>query len=165
VCALRPGIEGMSDNIRVRSLVGRFLEHSRVFYFENSGDSELYLGSADWMPRNLFERCEVVFPIRDAQIRSRLRYEILSAYLADTVKARRLEPTGDYPHVRDLVPGAPAFSAQDFFLRVAENKATAADIPPAEAPAKIAAAAKSEAKKATPRKAAARSTNGKTAAD
>ncbi len=62
VCTLRPGVHGLSDRIRVRSIVGRFLEHSRIFHFANGGDDEIYLGSADWMPRNLFERCEVVFP-------------------------------------------------------------------------------------------------------
>ena len=88
ICSLRPGIPGVSDNIRVRSVVGRFLEHSRIFYFANGGEDEVYCGSADWMPRNLFERCEVVFPIRDAQIRNRIRNEILAAYLADTAKSR-----------------------------------------------------------------------------
>jgi polyphosphate kinase len=62
---LRPGVKGLSENIRVRSIVGRFLEHSRIFHFANGGNDEIYLGSADWMPRNLFERCEVVFPVRD----------------------------------------------------------------------------------------------------
>ncbi|GGG94695.1 polyphosphate kinase 1 [Silvibacterium dinghuense] len=134
ICSLRPGVKGLSENIRITSIVGRFLEHSRIFFFLNGGEEEVYCGSADWMPRNLFERCEVVFPVRDAQIRHRLRYEILSAYLADTVKARRLQPSGDYPHLRDLIPGLAPFSAQDFFIRVAESKATAADIPPAEGP-------------------------------
>ena len=68
----------------MRSIVGRFLEHSRIFHFANGGDDEIYLGSADWMPRNLFERCEVVFPVRDAAAKARIHDEILPAYLADT---------------------------------------------------------------------------------
>ena len=113
ICSIRPGIPGVSENIRVRSVVGRFLEHSRIFYFANGGEDEIYCGSADWMPRNLFERCEVVFPIRDAQIRNRIRNEILAAYLADTAKSRMETAAGDYPRVR--APEGKSFSAQDFF--------------------------------------------------
>ena len=64
ICSLRPGVRGVSDNIRVCSIVGRFLEHSRIYYFENAGEEEVYLGSADWMPRNLYERVEVIFPVQ-----------------------------------------------------------------------------------------------------
>src|SRR6204780_5067595 len=96
LCILRPGVKGLSDRIRVRSIVGRFLEHSRIFTFANGGTDEIYLGSADWMPRNLFERCEVVFPVRDAAARARIHDEILPAYLADTVKARLQQPDGSY---------------------------------------------------------------------
>ena len=71
MCALRPGIRGVSDPIRVRSVVGRFLEHSRVFYFANGGEEEAYLSSADWMPRNLYERVEVMFPVKDPMLRNR----------------------------------------------------------------------------------------------
>ena len=81
---LRPGVKGLSERIRVRSIVGRFLEHSRIFHFANGGNDEIYLGSADWMPRNLFERCEVVFPVRDPAALARIHDEILPAYLADT---------------------------------------------------------------------------------
>ncbi|HTA87535.1 MAG TPA: polyphosphate kinase 1, partial [Silvibacterium sp.] len=113
ICSLRPGMKGVSENIRVRSIIGRFLEHSRIFYFENGGKVELYCGSADWMPRNLFERCEVVFPIRDVQIGNRIRNEILAAYLADTVKARLLDGGGTYHRVRDSEAGRalPAFNS------------------------------------------------------
>src|SRR6202035_740863 len=83
MCVLRPGVPGVSENIRVRSILGRFLEHSRIFAFENGGNQEIYCGSADWMPRNLFERCEVVFPVGDPGLRARLSNEILAAYLAD----------------------------------------------------------------------------------
>lgn len=137
ICSLRPGLKGVSENIRLRSIIGRFLEHSRIFYFENGGKEEIYCGSADWMPRNLFERCEVVFPIRDPQLRARLRNEILSAYLADTTKARLLESDGTYIRAYDTKAGQalPAFSSQDFFIQVAEGKATLDEIPePTELP-------------------------------
>jgi len=131
MCALRPGIKGLSENIRVRSIVGRFLEHSRIFYFENAGESEIYAGSADWMPRNLFERCEVVFPIRDPQICSRIRSEILAANLTDTVKGRALDSTGTYRRVylTDAGRDLPRFNSQEFFMRAAEGKASIDDIP------------------------------------
>jgi polyphosphate kinase len=133
ICSLRPGIAGVSENIRVRSVVGRFLEHSRIFYFANGGEEELYCGSADWMPRNLFERCEVVFPIRDAQIRNRIRNEILAAYLADTAKSRIETATGGYARMR--APDGKRFSAQDFLIRVAEGRDSIDGIPePASQP-------------------------------
>src|SRR5437773_1212444 len=96
ICALRPGVRGISDHIRVRSIVGRLLEHSRIFYFANGGEEEVYLGSADWMPRNLYERVEVIFPVSDGLLKQRIRQEILEAYLADTAKARVLQPDGGY---------------------------------------------------------------------
>ena len=111
ICSLRPGVKGMSENIRVRSIVGRFLEHSRIFYFANGGEEEFFCGSADWMPRNLFERCEVLFPVKDAQLCARLQDEILAAYLADTVKTRILEPNGDYRRARGKVPFSPRISS------------------------------------------------------
>ena len=126
ICSLRPGLKGVSERIRVRSIIGRFLEHSRLYYFQNGGDEEYYCGSADWMPRNLFERCEVVFPLRDTQIKARVRDEILAAYLADNVKARRLQPDGSYIRVGNA--NAP-FNVQEFFIRVAEGKADIEDIP------------------------------------
>lgn len=128
ICSLRPGLPGVSENIRVRSIVGRFLEHSRIFYFANGGEEEVYCGSADWMPRNLFERCEVVFPIRDPQNRSRIKNEILAAYLGDNQKARMELSNGKYVRLRP--GGDKPFSAQDFFLRVAEGKDTVDSIPP-----------------------------------
>jgi polyphosphate kinase len=135
ICSLRPGLKNLSERIRVRSIVGRFLEHSRLFYFLNGGEEEFYCGSADWMPRNLFERCEVVFPIRDPQIRARVRDEILAAYLVDNVKARILRTDGSYVRVRELARDAkaPAFSAQDFFIAASEGRADAKDIPKVEA--------------------------------
>jgi polyphosphate kinase len=96
ICCLRPGMPGVSENIRVVSIVGRFLEHSRIFFFGNGGKPKVYLGSADWMPRNLFRRVEVVFPVRDPALRKRVTDEILPTYLADCVKARVLGSDGVY---------------------------------------------------------------------
>jgi polyphosphate kinase len=135
ICSIRPGIAGISENIRVRSLVGRFLEHSRIFYFANGGEDEVYCGSADWMPRNLFERCEVVFPIRDAQIRNRIRNEILGAYLADSAKSRMETATGDYPRVQ--AHEGKRFSAQDFFIHLAEGRDSVDSIPPPASKAEV----------------------------
>jgi polyphosphate kinase len=95
-CALVPGLRGVSSRIRVRSIVGRFLEHSRVFYFENGGAPEIYLGSADWMQRNLYERVEVLFPLKNPELRRRIAEEVLPAYLADTRTARELDSDGKY---------------------------------------------------------------------
>jgi polyphosphate kinase len=120
MCSLRPGIKGLSERIRVRSIVGRFLEHSRIFSFANGGKEEIYCGSADWMPRNLIERCEVVFPVTQPDLHKRLREEILAAYLADNTKARVLLPDGEY--VRAPKTGA-AFSAQSYLMQVAEGVA------------------------------------------
>ncbi|MCC6586820.1 MAG: polyphosphate kinase 1 [Bryobacterales bacterium] len=98
ICALRPGVPGVSDNVRVRSIVGRFLEHSRIFYFHNGGDEEIYLGSADIMPRNINRRVEVLFPIQKTALRRQIRDRILSVYLADNVKARQMDSQGVYRH-------------------------------------------------------------------
>jgi len=102
ICCLRPGVPGISDNIRVTSIVGRFLEHPRIFYFHNDGDEEVLLGSADLMPRNLNRRVETLFPIEDPQIRAALRDHILQMHLRDNVQSRVLMPEGDYERV---VPG------------------------------------------------------------
>jgi polyphosphate kinase len=135
ICSLRPGIRGISDRIRVRSIVGRFLEHSRIYYFENGGEPEVYLGSADWMPRNLHERVEVLFPLNNPLLRDRVVHEILAAYLADDAKARFLQKDGSYlrpwqsPHGRDRKPPAAPFNAQEFFISLAEGKGTLDAIP------------------------------------
>jgi polyphosphate kinase len=130
VCTLRPGVPGLSENIRVRSIVGRFLEHSRIFHFDNGGKEEVYLGSADWMPRNLFERCEVVFPVKDKAAKARIHEEILPAYLADTAKARLMQEDGHYLRASDGRKG-PGFSAQEFLMRLAEGKLDLDAIPKA----------------------------------
>ena len=100
VCTLRPGVEGMSENIRVRSIVGRFLEHSRLYYFENGGEPEMLTGSADWMPRNLDRRVEVLAPIVDQDIRKYLTEQFLGNYLGDNVRARLLQKDGRYIRVQ-----------------------------------------------------------------
>ncbi|MGB8768401.1 MAG: RNA degradosome polyphosphate kinase, partial [Candidatus Korobacteraceae bacterium] len=132
ICGLRPGVRGISDHIRVRSIVGRFLEHSRVLYFANGGDEEIYLGSADWMPRNLYERVETVFPIKDPMSKQRVRGEILEAYLADSTQARLLQPDGSYVHA-DAVAHAGKrgvrFDAQEFLIALCEGKVTLDAIP------------------------------------
>ena len=102
ICCLRPGIPGISDNIQVISIVGKFLEHSRCYYFRNGGQDEIYLGSADLMPRNIDRRVEVLFPVTDSSLIHYLRDEMLAAYNNDTVKARKLKPDGSYER---LVPG------------------------------------------------------------
>jgi polyphosphate kinase len=102
-CALRPGVMGLSENIRVRSILGRFLEHHRIWYFENGGDSDVWLASADWMGRNLFRRIEVAFPVLDAKLKQRVVEEGLDAYLADRVDAWTLAPDGSW--TRPRAPG------------------------------------------------------------
>jgi polyphosphate kinase len=138
MCGLRPGVRGVSDRIRVRSIVGRFLEHSRIFYFANNGDEEVYIGSADWMPRNLFERVEVLVPLNDPMLRERVYQEILSSYLADNLKTRILSRDGAYRRIwqsassrrRERPPsGAAAFNAQEFLIGLAEGRQTLQDIP------------------------------------
>jgi len=135
VCTLRPGVKGLSENIRVRSVVGRFLEHSRIFHFANGGKEETYLGSADWMPRNLFERCEVVFPVKDKAARARIQEEILPAYLADTVKARLMQEDGGYLHASNGKKPHSGFNVQEFLMKRAEGKAGLDAIPQAAKPA------------------------------
>ena len=121
MCALRPGVTGLSENIRVRSIVGRFLEHSRIFSFANGGQAEVYCGSADWMPRNLFERCEVVFPVVAHDLASRLQSEILGSYLKDNTKARLLQPDGTY--IRAPRTGQ-RFIAQEHLMELATAAAS-----------------------------------------
>ena len=132
ICALRPGVRGVSDHIRVRSIVGRFLEHSRIFYFANGGEEEVYLGSADWMARNLYQRVEVLFPVLDPVLRRRVREEILEAFLRDTCKARLLQRDGNYWRADALRRNAPQFTAQQFFIDVAEGGEVPGLMAPAE---------------------------------
>jgi polyphosphate kinase len=113
---LRPGIKGLSSTIRVTSIVGRFLEHSRIFYFANGGsaeDEEVYIGSADWMFRNLDRRVEVAVPVLNLEIRKYLKETVLETYLKDNVNARILRPDGSYRRISNN--GTDAFDAQMFF--------------------------------------------------
>jgi len=121
VCALRPGLPGVSENITVRSIVGRFLEHSRVYWFENAGRPQLYLASADWMERNFFRRIEVAFPVHTARLRHRIR-EDLERYLQDSSNAWQLRSDGSYLRVSAAAP----FDAQAELL---ERYAAAARLP------------------------------------
>ncbi len=138
ICCLRPGVEGVSENITVRSIVGRFLEHSRVFYFENAGTPKVYVGSADWMPRNFFRRIEVIFPIEDPALRDRITHQILHVLLADNVKASLLASDGTYrrPSTRK---DAEVRSSQEEFMAMAlgESKARRTGRPAKRAYSKI----------------------------
>jgi polyphosphate kinase len=115
ICCLRPAIAGVSDNIRVTSIVGRFLEHSRIFYFGNGGNEEIFLGSADMMQRNLNSRVETLFPIEDPVLREVIRTQVLDRFLADTVNATMLLPDGQYVRVRPD-PGEELFDSQAWFI-------------------------------------------------
>jgi polyphosphate kinase len=115
VCSLRPGIPGVSETVTVRSIVGRFLEHSRIYYFENGGSPEVYIGSADLMERNLDRRVEVLCPVRDADIRHHLRYVVLDAVLRDTDRASQLLPDGEYVR-RQPAAGEPPLNSQTSLL-------------------------------------------------
>jgi polyphosphate kinase len=99
ICTLQPGVAGVSENIRVRSIIGRFLEHTRVFYFENAGESELWCSSADWMDRNFFRRVESCFPILQPALRKRVMHEIFELGLQDNQQAWELTPSGEYQRV------------------------------------------------------------------
>ena len=126
-CSLRPNVRDVSHRIRVRSIVGRFLEHSRIFYFANGGEPDIYLGSADWMPRNLYERVEVMFPVKNSALRFRIFDEILQNYLRDNGKSRILHSDGTYRRAyptnrAKLSRNGIRFSAQSFFIDLAEGK-------------------------------------------
>jgi polyphosphate kinase len=116
ICCLRPGISGVSENIRVTSIVGRFLEHSRIYYFRNGGREEVYLGSADMMGRNLNHRVELLFPVENKRLLARLRGEILGTYLSDNRNARIMLPDGSFVWDKS---GKPAVDSQALFLSAA----------------------------------------------
>jgi polyphosphate kinase len=120
ICCLRPGVRGLSERIRVRSVVDRFLEHSRFWCFDNAGVPEVFVASADWMPRNFFRRIEVAFPILDGRLRERIQTEILETALADNVKARLLNSDGSYTPVR-RTPGTHQRRSQSEFMRAARH--------------------------------------------
>jgi polyphosphate kinase len=116
MCCLRPGVPNVSETIRVISVVGRFLEHSRIYYFQNGGDEVIYAGSADLMSRNLNRRVEVLFPIEDRRVIRHLRDRVLDLYLQDNVKAREMLPDGTYVR-KHPADGALAINAQEELLR------------------------------------------------
>ncbi|HEY1490851.1 MAG TPA: polyphosphate kinase 1, partial [Verrucomicrobiae bacterium] len=116
ICCLRPGVKGVSENIIVRSVVDRFLEHSRIYFFENACQPEVFAGSADWMPRNLFRRIEVVFPVEDGNLRERITSEILAVTLADNVKARFLRADGTYRSNKPSNGDKPRRSQTEFIM-------------------------------------------------
>ncbi len=133
-CALRPGVRGLSSRIRVRSVIGRFLEHSRIFVFGNGGKTEIYLGSADWMQRNIYERVEVIFHLRDAVLHQQILTEVVAPYLADTQKTRLLLPTGEYVRWQESAKQAPSrngfrFNVQQFFIDFAEGRENLQSVP------------------------------------
>ena len=114
ICSLRPGVPGVSETIAVRSIVGRFLEHSRLYWFLNGGEEEMYIGSADLMERNLDRRVETLVPIRDREVLHHLRHVVLDAYLRDTDRAMLLDSTGHYERAST---GPGGFNAQQFLLQ------------------------------------------------
>ena len=120
VCCLRPGIPGVSENIRVRSVIGRFLEHSRVFWFENGGEGVVYCSSADWMDRNMFFRVETCFPVTDPELARRVRQDALVTYLADNRQSWLLQPDGSYRQ-HGYEPGKEKVAQQMLLERLAQN--------------------------------------------
>ena len=120
ICCLKVGIPGVSENIRVRSIVGNFLEHSRIFYFYNNGNEEYYMGSADWMPRNLDRRVEIIFPVLDEELQRQVRH-ILEVELEDNVKAHLLQPDGTYE--KQDKRGKTLINSQMEFCAEAQKKA------------------------------------------
>jgi polyphosphate kinase len=135
-CALRPGVRGVSSRIRVRSVIGRFLEHSRIFIFGNGGRAETYLGSADWMHRNIYERVEVMFHVRDADLCRQIITEVVAPYLADTEKTRILLPGGDYVRAREAgrmshSKNGHRFNVQEFLIDFVEGREGIESLPAA----------------------------------
>ena len=117
---MKVGVESVSENITVRSIVGNFLEHARIFYFYNSGYEEVYMGSADWMPRNLDKRVEILFPVEDENLQTEVK-NILDIQLHDTVKAHILKPDGSYEKVDKR--GKARLNSQEFFCEQAMKEA------------------------------------------
>jgi polyphosphate kinase len=125
-CALRPGVPGLSENIRVRSIIGRFLEHSRIYYFRNDLRHDVYLASADWMNRNLFRRVEVAFPVLDKSLKKRVLAEGLTPYLRDNTNAWNLDSDGRYQR-RKPRSGQARYSAQQALMQTLGAQAQASE--------------------------------------
>ena len=141
ICCLKVGIPGVSENITVRSIVGNYLEHSRIFYFYSDGREQIFMGSADWMPRNLDKRVEIVFPVEDADIKEQVKH-ILHMQLEDNVKAHVLQPDGTYEKIDKR--GKQLVNSQEYFCQDADRKAQTPVAPgkervfiPAEAPQEV----------------------------
>jgi polyphosphate kinase len=134
ICCLRPGLPGVSENIRVVSILDKYLEHSRITYFQNDGQPEVFLSSADWMPRNFRRRVELMFPIEDPALRSRIIDQILGVVLSDNVKARELQPDGSYRRIKPR-PGEPIIRSQVEFQNMARERAESSPMVPALPPA------------------------------
>ncbi len=126
ICCLKVGIPGISDHISVRSIVGTFLEHSRIYYFLNGGQEEIYLSSADWMPRNLDRRVEILFPIENENLKKET-FHVLEIQLQDTIKAQMKQPDGTYEHIDRR--GKPALCSQEYFMEYAKNLNKPQDVP------------------------------------
>jgi polyphosphate kinase len=134
-CALRPGVRGLSSRIRVRSVIGRFLEHSRIFVFGNGGKTELFLGSADWMQRNIYERVEVIFRIKDPTLCHQIFSQVITPYLADNLKTRILQPDGNYLRLHEArklahLRNGHRFNVQEFLIDLTEGRQTLDGVPP-----------------------------------
>jgi len=133
-CALRPGVRGLSSRIRVRSVIGRFLEHSRIFVFGNGGKNELFLGSADWMQRNIYERVEVIFRLKDPALCHQIFTEVITPYLADNLKTRILQPDGEYLRLHEArklahLRNGHRFNVQEFLIELTEGRQTLGAVP------------------------------------
>src|SRR5213079_454733 len=128
ICCLRPRIANLSENIRVISIVGRFLEHSRIYYFENAGNPEVFLASADWMPRNFVRRVEIAFPIEDPLLRDEIINEVLPRFLNDQVKARELQPDGSYVRLQPAEGAARSQAQLHFRERSRQARKAAAEL-------------------------------------
>jgi polyphosphate kinase len=131
ICCLKPGVPGVSDNIRVISIVDKFLEHSRITYFQNNDKPEVFLASADWMPRNFRRRVEILFPIEDPRLQNRIIDGILGVALLDNVKARELHPDGIYRRVAAAKADEPSIRSQVEFQNMARELSVADAIRPA----------------------------------
>ncbi len=138
ICCLRPGVPGVSENIRVLSIVDKFLEHSRISYFQNGDDPEVYLTSADWMPRNFRRRVELMFPVEDPRLKGRLIDGLLGVYLSDNVKSRLLQPDGSYVRIQPADSDEPRVRAQTEFQNMARelssDESPIRAVPPGDGP-------------------------------
>jgi polyphosphate kinase len=137
ICCLRPGLPGISDNIRVISIVDKFLEHSRITYFQNGDSPEVYLASADWMPRNFRRRVEIMFPVEDPRLQNRIVDGILGVSLMDNVKARCLQPDGTYRRCPPAKPGEPSIRSQVEFQNMARELSAADPMRPVPTPSVV----------------------------